>query len=114
MTTSRMLSTPVLLAASISITSMSSPRAMDRHESHLPHGSVVGLSEFLAVQSLGEDAGHRRLARPARAAEQIRVGDPSGLDRLFQRLRNVILPDDFVEVANDNGGPGRCKTCGEM
>src|SRR4051812_19782381 len=45
MIVSRTLSTPVLLAASISITSMSSPRAIDWHESHFPHGVVTGLSD---------------------------------------------------------------------
>src|SRR4051794_25042605 len=40
--TSRMLSTPVLLAASISMTSMSCPLAIAWHDSHLPHGSGVG------------------------------------------------------------------------
>ena len=51
------------------------------------------------------------LPDPARAAEQVGVGDAPGLDRLLERLRDVLLPDDFVEVVwSDNGGPGRCKT----
>src|SRR4051812_19967588 len=41
----RTLSTPVLEAASISITSMSSPRATALQDSHLPQGLVVGRSD---------------------------------------------------------------------
>src|SRR5918993_978478 len=44
MIASRVLSTPVLEAASISTTSMASPRAMPRHDSHLSQGFVTGLS----------------------------------------------------------------------
>src|SRR5215467_5650009 len=49
---SRTLSTPVLDAASISITSMSSPRAMALHDSHFPQGVVVGLSYFSQLRHL--------------------------------------------------------------
>ena len=42
MTTSRMLSMPVWLAASISSTSMSRPCAISTQASHSPHGSAVG------------------------------------------------------------------------
>src|SRR4051795_9087242 len=49
---SRTLSTPVLLAASISITSISSPRAMPLHDSHSSHGCVVGLSDFSQLRHL--------------------------------------------------------------
>src|SRR3954471_17292530 len=49
---SRTLSTPVLLAASISITSMSSPRAIPWQDSHLPHGLVVGLSLLSQLSAL--------------------------------------------------------------
>ena len=41
---SRMLSTPVLLAASISIVSNAVPLAMVKQASHLPQGSGVGRS----------------------------------------------------------------------
>ena len=44
MMTSRMLSTPVCVAASISRTSMSRPSAISRQASHSPHGSGVGPS----------------------------------------------------------------------
>ncbi len=42
MMTSRTLSTPVCVAASISRTSMSRPAAISTHASHAPHGSAVG------------------------------------------------------------------------
>jgi uncharacterized RDD family membrane protein YckC len=95
--TSRTLSTPVLLAASISTTSMSSPRAIAVHELHVPHGSGRRRVALLAVQALGEDARGRGLARPPRAAEQVRVRDPPGGDRLLQRARDVVLPDELIE-----------------
>ena len=41
---SRMLSTPVLEAASISITSRALPLAIEVHSSQVPQGSGVGLS----------------------------------------------------------------------
>ena len=72
--------------------------ARDRHARiAFAAGLGRGLVGILAVERLGEDAGHGRLADAARAAEEIRVGDAPGLDRLLQRLRNVILPDDFIE-----------------
>src|SRR5687767_5244243 len=52
MIASRVLSTCVLLAESISITSMSSPRATPRHESHAPHGCVVGPLLFRQLRLL--------------------------------------------------------------
>ena len=42
MITSRTLSTPVCVAASISSTSMSRPSAISTQASHTPHGSAVG------------------------------------------------------------------------
>src|SRR3954470_22734089 len=48
----RTLSTPVLEAASISMTSMSSPRAIALQDSHLPHGLVVGLSDDSQLRAL--------------------------------------------------------------
>ena len=41
-----MLSTPVLLAASISITSRAAPLAIAKQASHLPQGLAVGLLLF--------------------------------------------------------------------
>ena len=87
---------------------MSSPRAIATHDSHLPHGSVVGSSDFSQFSALARMRAIDVLPVAARAAEQIRVGDPAGLDRLLQRLRNVLLPDDFIErsgaiSAGENG-----------
>jgi hypothetical protein len=49
MITARTLSTWVLVAASISMTSMSRPSAISTHASHVPHGSAVGpVSQFSA------------------------------------------------------------------
>ena len=52
---------------------------------------------LLAIQRLGHDPRHRGLADPARPAEQIRMRDASRFDCLLQRLRNMVLADDFVE-----------------
>ncbi len=51
-----------------------------------------------AVECFGENAGGRRLSRAARTDEQIRVSDATGLNRVFQRADDVLLPDDFVEL----------------
>ena len=49
MITSRTLSTPVCVAASISSTSRSRPSAISTHMSQMPHGSAVGpFSQFSA------------------------------------------------------------------
>ena len=45
---SRILSTPVLLAASISIISSAAPRAIELHTSQIPQGCAVGTG--LAIQ----------------------------------------------------------------
>ena len=44
-----------------------------------------------AVQGAGQDAGAGGLAAAARAAEQVRVVDPAGAQRLAQRAGDVIL-----------------------
>src|SRR5688500_12608932 len=49
---SRTLSTPVLLAASISMQSMSSPRETPLHDSHWSHGCVVGPVLFSQLRHL--------------------------------------------------------------
>ena len=41
-----------MLAASISMTSMSSPRAMARHDAHWLHGFAVGPSELRQFSAL--------------------------------------------------------------
>ena len=72
-----MSSTELFDAASISITSSELARAIDTHESHSPHGSIVGPA--LAVQARREDLRHRGLARAARADEQVGVVDLAAL-----------------------------------
>ena len=52
---------------------------------------------LLAVQRLGQNPRHRRLARPPRPREQIRMRNPIRLDRPLERLRNMILPHHLIE-----------------
>ena len=49
---SRILSTPVLLAASISITSRAEPRRIARQISQVPQGVGVGLSPAIQFKDL--------------------------------------------------------------
>ena len=51
MMTSRTLSTPVWVAASISSTSMSRPSAISMQASHTPHGSGVGPCTQLSARA---------------------------------------------------------------
>ena len=51
-----------------------------------------------AVERLGEDAGHRRLAGPARPGEQVRLPNLVVLERVSQRPHDLLLPDDVIEV----------------
>src|SRR5262245_51782557 len=89
-----MLSMPVWLAASISRTSMSRPCAISMHASHSPHGSAVGpFTQFSARQ----DPRGGRLAAPARAGEHERLRHALACDRVAQRTRHRLLPDDIVE-----------------
>ena len=57
----------------------------------------IAVLEVRAVERLGDDPGHRRLAGPARADEQDRVGDPVGPDRVAERLDDRFLADDLAE-----------------
>ena len=50
-----------------------------------------------AVERLGEDARGRGLADAARPDEEIGVGEAVLLDRVLQRLRDVVLPDQIVK-----------------
>ena len=70
---SRMSSTELLEAASISITSSEVALAIATHDSQ--HAARLDRRPVLAVQAGGEDLGHRRLAGPARADEQVGVVD---------------------------------------
>ena len=51
-----------------------------------------------AVEGLGEQPRRARLAGPAGAGEQVRVGDPSLHDLARQGLGDVFLADDLVEA----------------
>ena len=46
------------------------------------------------VQRLRQNTGHRRLADPATTAQQIRMRDAVGLDRVLECLRDGLLPHD--------------------
>ena len=50
-----------------------------------------------AVQAARQDAGARRLAAAARTAEQVGVPDAARPQRLHERARDVLLPDDVFE-----------------
>jgi hypothetical protein len=52
-----------------------------------------------AVQALGEDARHRRLADAARAGEEIGMVQPLRFERVGKRLHDVLLADQLVEAA---------------
>ena len=50
-----------------------------------------------AIERLGEDARGGGLADAARPDEEIGVREPVLFDRVLQRPRDVLLPDDIVE-----------------
>ena len=100
------------------MTSTSCPAAIAWQMSQTWQG-VLG-RPLHAVQALGEDPGHRRLADASRAAKQIGLGDPVQADRVPQRLHHVVLPDDVLEplgpiAPGDDGvirGRGRLRRSG--
>src|SRR5438132_2845769 len=49
------------------------------------------------VQPLGEDPRQRRLARPARPREEVRLADGAAGDRVLERAHDRLLPDDLGE-----------------
>ena len=59
----------------------------------------VGSGAALADQRLREDARGRRLARPARPAEEVSVADAFALDRAAQGAGQDILTGDLLEGA---------------
>ena len=61
-----------------------------------------------AVQAGGEDLRHRRLARPPRADEQVRVVHLVLLDRVRQRAHDVLLSDHVGERARSVSAVQRC------
>ena len=95
MITSRTLSTCVLVAASISSTSMSRPSAISTQASHV--AARIGGRSLLAVQPARQDPGRRRLADAARPGKHERLRDPLRRNRVAQRLRDAALADHVFE-----------------
>ena len=78
-----------------------------------PHG-LDGRARCSQFRRRREDLGHRGLARPARADEQVGVVDLALLDRVAQRAHDVLLADHVGEgaravaaVQRGGGGHGR-------
>ena len=84
---------PRLLAPSISSTSRERPSAISL-ASRIVFGKI-DLRTARAVQAFGENSREGRLARAARADEQISVGDPVLLDGVGQGLGDMFLADDI-------------------
>ncbi len=64
----------------------------------LPAGRRRGGVEFVAVQGLGQDSGRTGLSGAPSAAEQVGVGDAAGLNGPLQRLGDVLLADELIEI----------------
>ena len=92
-----MSSIPRCEAASISTTSSELPFAIATHTGHVLSGVGDGPGVPGAVERLREDPRHRRLARPARPGEEVRLAHLIVLDRVLQRPDDRLLPDDLVE-----------------
>ena len=92
---SRMLSTPVLEAASISRTSIDLPAAISWQDGHLLQG-VIGRT-FHAVQSLRQNSGRRGFAHAPRSRKQIGVTNAIDLDRILKGLDDRLLADNVLE-----------------
>ena len=95
MMTSRTLSTWVLVAASISMTSMSRPCAISTQASQVPQGSAVG-----PVTQFRPRARMRAvvvLPTPRGPGEDERLRDALRGDRVAERLRDAALADDVIE-----------------
>ena len=58
----------------------------------------IGGRALHAVQRPRQDARRRRLADAARAGEHERLRQPSARERVAQRARDRLLPDDVVEL----------------
>jgi len=57
----------------------------------------VDLRSAGAIEALGENAGDRGLARAARPAKEVGMGDTALLDGIGKRLRDVLLSDHIAE-----------------
>ena len=63
----------------------------------LPVGTGVGRGPVGAIEGLGQDAGHGRLARPPHAGEEVGLGDAPAGDGVLDGLDDGGLPDDLLE-----------------
>jgi hypothetical protein len=59
---------------------------------------ALGYILVQAVDSLGQQTSHRRLARPSRASKQISVCDPPRSKSILERLCDVLLTDNILET----------------
>jgi hypothetical protein len=73
-------------------------RGGDR-DARLAGAARLGRRRVLAVEAGGEDLGHRRLAGPPRADEEVGVVDHVAVDGVAQRPDDVLLADDLGEAA---------------
>ena len=87
-------------------TSTSSPAEMPWQISHSLQGTPS--TGVRAVERLGQDAGHRRLADAAGAGEQVRVRDAARANGVAQRLGNMSCPTTSSNVCGRNR---RARTC---
>ena len=94
---SRMSSTELFEAASISTTSSEAPRMMARTAGS--SGSKSARGPPGGVEGAGEELGHARLAGAPRAHEEVGVVDLVERDRVAQGAHDVLLADDLVEAA---------------
>jgi hypothetical protein len=82
-------------AASISSTSSDVPAEISRHESHVPlSGSASGLSRSSAPWP---ECARGGFAHAAHARKNVRVRHAVRIDRVRQRPRDVLLPDNLAE-----------------
>ena len=91
-----MSSTERFEAASISITSIEVPAAIEVHASHSPQGSSVG--PFTQLSERARIFAMRGLAGAARAHEEVGVVDPVALDRVRKRPDDWFLADHLGEA----------------
>ena len=71
-------------------------------------GVEVGCRPALRVQGLREDARHRRLARPARPGEQVRLTHLVVLECVPERPDDRLLADDLREIEGPVLAVQRC------
>ena len=98
----RTLSTEVLEAPSISITSRLAPLAISTQDRQVPQGFAVG--PFSQLSALGEDARRARLPAASGTREQVGVGDAPARQAGFQRRRYEFLSGELVETLRPPAG----------